>query len=61
MTELATWHEENQRLLTAEVTRVRRLLEAHAGDGDAGSAETGAAPALDFVCRSFGLSPSIFT
>jgi hypothetical protein len=52
-----SWHETNQRLLVAEVARVRALLEAHVG-GDPGVAPAVApAPALTSVCQAFDLSP----
>jgi len=55
----ASWHEENQRGLVAEVGRVRALLEAHGQDGVSAVAfeAPGAAPALDALCDSFELSP----
>jgi hypothetical protein len=68
-----SWHAENQRLLTAEVGRVRALLEAHAaGDEpaeprpEARKHRSGAgqptpsrdtAPALAAMCRALELSP----
>ncbi len=59
-TAAATWHEQNQRALVAEVARVRALLET---DGqrpaEAASVPPGSSPppALDELCRSFELSP----
>jgi hypothetical protein len=54
-----SWHATNQRLLTAEVARVRALLEAHAAEGEPRpeAAEAGAAPALAGLCRALELSP----
>ena len=53
----AHWHETNQRLLVAEVDRVRGLLDAHAsGDRGPSLREAGSAPALEALCRAFELS-----
>jgi hypothetical protein len=51
-----TWREENQALLAAEAARVRALLVAHAEGTAAPVSELPRAPALDALCRSFGLS-----
>jgi hypothetical protein len=54
-----SWHATNQRLLTAEVARVRGLLESHAAGRGPGPQprEAGCAPALAAICRSHDLSP----
>ena len=53
-----SWHETNQRLLVAEVARVRALLDGRAGQGEGERPrEAGSAPGLDAVCRAFELSP----
>ncbi len=49
------WRERNQRLLIAEVARVRALLEAPGGDPPPPVPER--APALAAVCEAFELSP----
>ncbi len=49
---------DNQRLLMAEVGRVRALLEAHAADHDVAppAERAGAPPQLEALCAIFGLS-----
>jgi hypothetical protein len=61
--ETTTWVEANQRHLSAELARVRALLERHLRreQAEAGSApelpdESGGPYALERLCRSFGLS-----
>jgi hypothetical protein len=51
-----SWAEANQRLLVADLTRVRALLEPRLGDGAPPAADQGSAPTLDVVCRAFRLS-----
>ena len=51
------WLELNQRALTAELDRIARRLEHHAGGTKAAVEEPSAPPALEALVTSFGLSP----
>ena len=51
-----SWHETNQRLLVADLRRVRALLEGSPGDGAQPADDQACAPAPDVLCRAFRLS-----